>query len=60
MLTCLWAVKRNKPTLPGAVAAAGQDVGGIFFSVLVVVIFNSSKLATPGANKISKCLPRLQ
>lgn len=31
VLTCLWAVRRNKPALPGAAAAAGQDEGGIFF-----------------------------
>ncbi len=31
VLTCLWAVRRNKPALPGVAAAAGQDEGGIFF-----------------------------
>lgn len=41
VLTCLCAVRRNKPALPGAAAAAGQDEGGIFF---VCVCFGCSDI----------------
>ncbi len=53
-----WSEEIN-PLCPALRRLLGRTKEEYFFWVLGVVIFNNSKLATPGASKISKCLPRL-